>query len=185
MRDGRNLKIVTAATFLLSVWPMAAYAEQTEMPAAKDLPSSKPDSENRTSGSSGKPATVTITAPRPRTQTPGLFSLDGLSLASPLAQGYAPALPPTTGYFAGMSNAMPHKLLLGSAPSPTPNDLCAYGSDALRCFTDSSRKERRHYIADPLQPGHFREVRPGDEKIVENQIQAEKLARQHMFWMEK
>jgi hypothetical protein len=185
MRCNRKLKFVRHAVFLLSLCPVAGYAEQTGTPLAKDMPSSKPDSENQTSGSSGKPTTVTITAPRPRTQTPGMFSLDGLSLASPLSQGYAPGLPPATGYFAGMTNGMPHKLLLGSAPSPTPDDLCAYGSDALRCFTDSSRQERRHYIADPLQPGHFREVRPGDEKIVENQLQAEKLARQHMFWMEK
>jgi hypothetical protein len=183
MGCGRTLKIIGCATFLLSLCPVTGYAEQTGTPAANDTSGKAPNSE--TSSSGGSPSTVTITAPRPRTQTPGLFSLDGLSLASPLSQGYAPALPPTTGYFAGMTNGMPHKLLLGSAPSPTPDDLCAYGSDAVRCFSDSSRKDRRHFISDPLQPGHFREVRPGDEKIVEGQIRAEKLARQHMFWMEK
>jgi hypothetical protein len=164
---------------------VAGYAEQAGMPAANDMPGKTLDSKDQTAGSGGTPSTVIITAPRPRTQAPGLFSLDGLSLTSPLSQGYAPALPPTTGYFAGMTNGMPHKLLLGSAPTPTPDDLCVYGSNALHCFTDSSRQERRRYIADPLLPGHFREVRPGDEKIVEGQIRTEKLVRQHMFWMEK
>ena len=60
-----------------------------------------------------------------------------------------------------------------------------YGSNQPHCFTDASRTERKRFIADPLQPGHFREVRPGDEKILEGQILAEKLIRQHLFWLEK
>ena len=181
----RTLRIVARAMFLLSLSPAAAYAEQTGMPPASDMPANTPASQNQNAGSGGTSATVTITAPRPVTQTPGLFSLGGLSLTSPLAEGYAPALPPTTGYFAGMTNGMPHKLLLGSAPSPTPDDLCVYGSDAPHCFTDASGKERKRFIADPLNSGHFREIRPGDEKIVEGQIRAEKLVRQHLFWLEK
>jgi len=80
---------------------------------------------------------------------------------------------------------MPHKLLLGSAPSPTPDDLCVYGSPEQHCYSDSLRKQRRQYIADPLNPGHFREVRTGDDKIVENQIRAEKVIHSQLFWLEK
>ena len=80
---------------------------------------------------------------------------------------------------------MPHRLLLESAPSPTPDDLCVYGSNQQCCFTDPPRQERRQYIGDPANPGHFREVRPGDEKIVENQIKTEKLIHQSLFWLEK
>jgi hypothetical protein len=180
MRFCEKLNTVSGAALLLSLCTIAAHAAPAT--TAADAPASAPDSANQTGTGS---TTVTITAPRPRTKTPGVFSLDGLSLASPLSQADAPSQPAMPSSYFGGGGGMPHKLLLGSAPTPTPDDLCVYGSDAVRCFTDSSRQERRHFIADPHLPGHFREVRPGDDKIVEQQILAEKLARQHMFWLEK
>jgi hypothetical protein len=126
-------------------------------------------------------------APRPLTQTPRLLSFSGLSLVSPLAEPEVPAPPSANpnNYFAGMTAGMPHRLLLGSAPDPTPDDLCVYGSTAPRCYTDPTRKQRRQYIAHPVNPGHFREVRPGDENIVEAQIRTERLIHSHLFWLEK
>ena len=58
-----------------------------------------------------------------------------------------------------------HKLLPGSAATPTPDDLCAIGdTDADRCFTDASRKVRKDYVLDEKQ-GHYHEFRPGvDDK---------------------
>ena len=87
------------------------------------------------SGSNGALTAVTIVAPRPLSQTPGLLSFNGLSLASPLAELEAPTPPSPNpnNFFAGMTDGMPHKLLLGSAPSPTPDDLCVYGSNEPHC----------------------------------------------------
>ena len=76
---------------------------------------------------------------------------------------------------------LPHPLMLGSAPTPTPDDLCARGSTQERCYTDSSRKERRHFIPDPAWPGHVREIRPGDEKIVERLIKTQQLMSYQKF----
>jgi len=186
MGSGRKLKILARVALLLSACLVAGCAGRTAMPRAIAMSGNTPDSDNQTLGSGDMSMTVIIEASRPVTQTPGVLSINGLALASPLAEPDAPgpASVPTS-YFGGNTGGMPHKLLLGSAPSPTPDDLCAYGSGAERCFTDSSRKGRRLFIADPLNPGHFRETRPGDDKIVEHQIQMEKLVRQHLFWLEK
>ena len=187
MRTDRKFETLARAIFLLSLCPVAGCASRTEtlataMPSAI---STEPSIESSGSGDISK--TVTIVGPRPLTQTPGLFSFNGLSLTSPLAEPELPTALSTSpnNFFAGMTGGMPHRLLLGSAPSPTPDDLCVYGSNEPHCFTDPSRKERRQYIADPVNPGHFREVRPGDEKIVENQIRTEKLIHQSLFWLEK
>jgi hypothetical protein len=76
---------------------------------------------------------------------------------------------------------LPHPLMLGSAPTPTPDDLCARGSTQQHCYTDSSKKDRRHFIADPAWPGHFREIRPGDEKIIEHLISTQHLMNYQKF----
>ncbi len=187
MGNGQKRKNIGWATFLLSLCALAGCTTRTGVQLATEMTANAPASENETSGSGGTSTTVTIVAPRPLTQTPGLLSFNGLSLASPLAE--TEVLPPPstnpTNFFAGVTGGMPHKLLLGSAPSPSPEDLCVYGSTELHCYTGSSRKERRQYIADPVNPGHFREVRPGDEKIVEDQIRTEKLVRHSLFWLEK
>src|SRR5262249_44696460 len=67
----------------------------------------------------------------------------GLSIATALA---APAF---ANWFDGSSLhfAAGHKLLLGSAVSPTPDDLCAIGrSKADRCYTDATRTVRKAYV---------------------------------------
>jgi hypothetical protein len=63
-----------------------------------------------------------------------------------------------------------HKLLIGAASTPSPDNLCAIGdSDADRCYTDASRKVRRNYVLNE-KSGHYREVRPDlDEKSAGNQ----------------
>ena len=90
----------------------------------------------------------------------------GLSIASAVA---APAF---ANWFDGSSLhfAAGHKLLLGSALSPTPDDLCAIGrSNADHCFTDATRTERKIYVLNEKR-GHYREVRAGvDEKAVASQ----------------
>jgi hypothetical protein len=71
---------------------------------------------------------------------------------------------------------MPHRLLLGSAPSLSPDDFCAlYLSNQAHCYADSTMKERRKYIPNPKQPWHYREIRPGDEKLIEDQLKAKPL----------
>jgi hypothetical protein len=72
--------------------------------------------------------------------------------------------------------------MLGSAPSPTPEDLCAAGSTAPHCYTDASKTERKKFVPDfsRANPGHYREYRPGDEKLIEDYIRARKqVAREH------
>jgi hypothetical protein len=80
------------------------------------------------------------------------------------------AAPAFANWFDGSSLylAAGHKLLVGSASSPTPNDLCAIGeSNSNRCYTDATRKVRKEYV---LKYGHYQEDRPGlDDKSVENQ----------------
>jgi hypothetical protein len=71
--------------------------------------------------------------------------------------------------------------MLGSAPSPTPDDLCAHGSAEQHCYADAGRKERRRFIPDPDFPGHYREIRPGDDKVVERLIRAQELTRQRFL----
>ena len=186
MGNCRKLKMLDWATFLLSLCTLGC-AGRTEMPETAVPRGISTESPNANSNVSDTSTTMTIVAPRPPTQTPGLLSFSGLSLTSPLATPELLPPPPSNpnNFFAGMTAGMPHRLLLGSAPDPTPDDLCVYGSNQQRCYTDPSRKERRQYIADPANPGHFREVRPGDEKIVENQIRTEKLIHQSLFWLEK
>ena len=60
-----------------------------------------------------------------------------------------------------------HKLLPGSAASPTPDDLCAIGdSDNDHCFTDATHQTRKDYVLDEKK-GHYHEFRPGlDDKAV-------------------
>jgi len=82
------------------------------------------------------------------------------------------------GQSSGQTWDMPHPLLLGSAPSPTPDDLCVSGSTQRHCYVDPTTKERRRFIPDPDLPGHYRELRPGDDKIIENMLRAQKLTRQ-------
>ena len=84
------------------------------------------------------------------------------------------AEPASAQYFGGQTVTMPYKLLLGSAPNPTPEDLCVWGSEESHCYADSTRNERRRYIPDPMNRGHFREVRPGDDKLIEGQLKAQK-----------
>jgi hypothetical protein len=57
---------------------------------------------------------------------------------------------------------MPQPRLLGSPPSPTPNDLCNCGLTQQHCYVDA-KKERRRFVPDPDWPGHYREFRPGDD----------------------
>jgi hypothetical protein len=87
-------------------------------------------------------------------------------------------------FFAGTFSVMPHRLILGSAPSPTPEDLCVYGSTELHCYTDTTKKERRRFIADPIYRGHFRELRPGDEKLIEDQIRAQRQVGREIFGLQ-
>jgi hypothetical protein len=82
------------------------------------------------------------------------------------------AEPASAQYFGGQTYTMPYKLLLGSAPNPTPDDLCVWGSEEDHCYTNTTRSERRRYIPDPKNRGHFREVRPGDDKLIEGQLNA-------------
>jgi hypothetical protein len=84
-------------------------------------------------------------------------------------------------FFAGTTTDMPYQLVLGSAPSPKPTDMCVYGSTELHCYTDATRNERRRYIPDPKDPGHFREIRPGDEKLIDDQNRAKKQAGHEIF----
>jgi hypothetical protein len=84
-------------------------------------------------------------------------------------------------FFTGTTNDMPFQLVLGSAPSPKPADLCVYGSTELHCYTDITKIERRRFIADPVYPGHFREVRPGDDKLIEDQLRAQKQVPREIF----
>lgn len=181
----RNSYAIASAIFLATA--LAGCASQTETPATALPSGNSTESLIGNSGADDASNTVTVVAPRPLTQTPGLLSFGGLSLASPLAEPELPTAPSAkpNNYFAGMTGGMPHKLLLGSAPDPTPDDLCVYGSTAPHCYTDRSRTQRRQYIADPVYPGHFRELRPGDEAIVEAQIRAEKLIHSQLFWLEK
>lgn len=81
----------------------------------------------------------------------------------------------------GQTWDMPHARLLGSAPNPTPDDLCVYGSMQQHCYTDATQKERRRFIPNPDWPGHYREIRPGDDKVIEEMIRAQQLTRQR-FW---
>jgi hypothetical protein len=87
-------------------------------------------------------------------------------------------------FFAGTFSVMPHRLILGSAPSPTPEDLCVYGSTELHCYTDATKKERRRFIPDPIYRGHFRELRPGDDKLIEDQIRAQKQVGREIFGLQ-
>ncbi len=184
MRTDWKSKTLTRAVFLLSLCAVAGCAGRTATPAT--AMSGRVPTDLPIESSSDTSTTVTIVAPRPITQTPGLLSFSGLSLASPLAEPDVPAPPSNpNNFFAGLTAGMPHRLLLGSAPSPTPDDLCVYGSIQQHCYTDASRKERKKYIADPVDPGHFREMRPGDAKIVEAQIRTEMLIHGSLFWLEK
>jgi len=81
----------------------------------------------------------------------------------------------------GQTWDMPHPLMLGSAPSPTPDDLCAHGSVEQHCYVDAARTERRRFIPDPDLPGHYREIRTGDDKVVERMIRAQELTRQRFL----
>ena len=184
--DRNKLTTLARTTFLVSLCAVAGCAGRTEMPPTVMTGSPAMDSaiENPDSGSTS--STVTIVAPRPLT-TPGVVSIDPSSLLSPLGYPGTPAPPITnaTNPFAGLTSNMPHKLMLGSAPTPTPDDLCVYGSIEPHCFTDAARQQRKQYISDPGNMGHFREMRPGDEKIIANQILTQQLIRGSLFWLEK
>jgi hypothetical protein len=99
----------------------------------------------------------------------GKLGLLGIVLILQCAVGAEPAL---ANWFDGSSLhfAAGHKLLPGSARTPTPDDLCAIGdSDNDRCFTDATRQVRKDYVLDGKQ-GHYHEFRPGlDDKAAGNQ----------------
>jgi len=82
------------------------------------------------------------------------------------------AAPAFANWFDGSSLRLAegHKLLIGSATPPSPDDLCAIGdSEADHCYTDATRKIRKDYVLNEKR-GHYQEVRPGpDDKAVENQ----------------
>ena len=71
---------------------------------------------------------------------------------------------------ASLRFAAGHKLPIGAASTPSPDDLCAIGdSDADRCYTDAARKVRKDYVLNE-KSGHYQEARPdGDGKSVANQ----------------
>ena len=82
------------------------------------------------------------------------------------------ARPAFANWFDGSSQhlAAGHKLLVGSTPGPTPEDLCAIGdTDAARCYTDAARNVRKDYVLNE-KSGHYHEFRPGlDDKAVGSQ----------------
>ena len=82
------------------------------------------------------------------------------------------AAPAYANWFDGSSLrlAAGHKLLVGSATTPSPDDLCAIGdSEANRCYTDATHKVRKDYVLNEKR-GHYQEVPPGlGDKPVENQ----------------
>ena len=98
----------------------------------------------------------------------GRLGLLGMVLILPCVVG-APAF---ANWFDGSSlhYAGGHKLLPGSAPTPTPDDLCAIGdTDAGRCFTDATRQVRKDYVLDEKH-GHYHEFHPGlDDKAATSQ----------------
>ena len=98
----------------------------------------------------------------------GTLGLLGMALIFPCTVGSQPAF---ANWFDGSSlhYAGGHKLLPGSAVTPTPDDLCAIGdTDAARCFTDATRKVRKDYVLDEKK-GHYHEFRPGlDDKPAES-----------------
>src|SRR5215471_16000170 len=63
-----------------------------------------------------------------------------------------------------------HKLLIGSATAPTPDDLCAIGdSNADHCYTDATHKVRKEYVLNE-RTWHYQEVRLRlDGKLLEEQ----------------
>ena len=97
----------------------------------------------------------------------------------------AAQITPSDNFFFGLPNtpgASPHSAMLGSAPSPTPADLCVYGSGAEHCYTDATKTKRKIFVPDlsAPNPGHYREYRPGDEKLIEDFIKSRKqVAREH------
>ena len=98
----------------------------------------------------------------------GKLGLLGMVFILPCVVGAEPAL---ANWFDGSSLhfAGGHKLLPGSAATPTPDDLCAIGdSDNDHCFTDATRQVRKDYVLDEKK-GHYHEFRPGlDDKAAEN-----------------
>ena len=82
------------------------------------------------------------------------------------------AKPAFANWFDGSSLhlAQGHKLLTGSAATPTPDDLCAIGDGAAdHCYTDATRQVRRDYVLNE-KTGHYHEFRPGlDDKTVKDQ----------------
>jgi hypothetical protein len=53
-----------------------------------------------------------------------------------------------------------HKLPIGAAITPSPDDLCAIGdSDNDRCYTDAAHKVRKDYVLNE-KTWHYQEVRP-------------------------
>ena len=65
-----------------------------------------------------------------------------------------------------------HKLLIGSAPPPTHEDLCAVGdSNADRCYTDATHKVRKVYVLNE-KTLHYHEAGPrlDDKPLVEQAI---------------
>ncbi len=182
----RNLSALAQAALLVSLCVVAGCAGKPELPATAMAVSPATGAANENPKPGDTSSTVTVVAPRPLT-TPGVVSIDGSSLTSPIGFPDAPAPPAAnaTNPFAGLTSSMPHKLMLGSAPTPTPDDLCVYGSVAPHCYTDAARQHRKQYIADPVNLGHFREMRPGDDKIIANQILTQLLIRGSLFWLEK
>ena len=177
---------VARAIFLLALCAVAGCAGRTEIPATVMAAGAATGSAVENPGPGDTSSSVTIVAPRPL-KTPGVVSVDASSLTSPIGYPEVPAPPVAnaTNPFAGLTSNMPHKLMLGSAPTPTPDDLCVYGSVEPHCYTDAVRQLRKQYIADPANPGHFREMQSGDEKIIANQILTQQLIRGSLFWLEK
>ena len=118
MGSCRTLNIIGAATLLVSLCAVAAYAAPAA--TAADMPATPPNAENQPITNSSN--TVTITAPRPLTQTPGVLSLDGLSLTSPLAVTDAPSQPLVpNSYFGGGGGMYPSPSQpVGTVKVPAP-----------------------------------------------------------------
>jgi hypothetical protein len=105
------------------------------------------------------------------------------TIASAITQ---PAFSQSANYFFGRQDepgASPHGMMLGSAPSPKPADLCVAGSTADHCYTDATKTKRKIFVPDfdNPSPGHYREYRPGDEKLIADQIRAQKQVGREIF----
>ena len=107
-----------------------------------------------------------------------LTALLVITITDSLAQ---PAFSQAINYFSGSRPDLPYAMMVGSAPSPTPDDLCAAGATSEHCYTDATKTQRKRFVPNPKIPGHYREYRPGDDKLIENQIKARRQVGREIF----